>query len=76
MVAQATGTYRLSVFSLIVLFASGLYILLRVDVPRAIREAGQIVPASLRLKRRQRESVGSSLRLVSALTFLTFAFKT
>ncbi|MFN8597311.1 MAG: MFS transporter [Anaerolineae bacterium] len=47
LVAQATGTYRLSVFSLIVLFASGLYILLRVDVPRAIREAGQIVPASL-----------------------------
>lgn len=46
-IAQATGTYRMSVFSLIVLFAGGLLILLATNVPRAIREAGNVVPESL-----------------------------
>lgn len=46
-IAQATGTYRMSVFSLIVLFGGGLLILLAVDVPRAIREAGNVVPETL-----------------------------
>ncbi len=46
-IAQATGTYRMSVFSLIVLFGGGLLILLAVNVPRAIREAGNVVPETL-----------------------------
>ncbi|HSD83911.1 MAG TPA: MFS transporter, partial [Anaerolineae bacterium] len=46
-VAQATGTYRMSVFSLIVLFGTGLLILLATNVPRAIREAGNEVPETL-----------------------------
>ena len=46
-IAQATGTYRMSVFSLIVLFGSGLLILLTTNVPRAIRESGNVVPEVL-----------------------------
>jgi len=41
---QHTGSYQLAIFSLIVFFLAGLAVLLRVDVPRAAREAGNAVP--------------------------------
>jgi UMF1 family MFS transporter len=37
---QFTGNYRLAILSLVVFFAAGLIVLSRVDVPRAVREAG------------------------------------
>ena len=46
-VTQLTGSMRTAIFSLIVLFISGLLILITVDVPRAIREAGNKVPAKV-----------------------------
>jgi UMF1 family MFS transporter len=46
-VTQLTGSMRTAIFSLIVLFISGLLILITVNVPRAIREAGNEVPESL-----------------------------
>ena len=47
LVTQATGSMRTAIFSLIVLFVAGLVLLLRVDVPRAIRESGNEVPELL-----------------------------
>jgi UMF1 family MFS transporter len=47
LVTQWTGSMRTAIFSLIVLFISGLAILVTVDVPRAIREAGNEVPENL-----------------------------
>lgn len=41
---QFTGSYRLGILSIIVFFVSGLLLLLRVDVRRAIREAGNPEP--------------------------------
>jgi UMF1 family MFS transporter len=38
---QFTGNYRLAILSLIVFFAAGLLVLLKVDVPRASAEAAQ-----------------------------------
>lgn len=46
-VTQLTGSMRAAIFSLIVLFLSGLVILITVNVPRAIKEAGNEVPESL-----------------------------
>ena len=46
-IAQVTGSMRTAIFSLIVLFISGLLILFTVDVPRAIKEAGNEVPAKI-----------------------------
>ena len=43
-IAQTTGSMRTAIFSLIVLFVGGLLILLTVDVPRAIRESGNVAP--------------------------------
>jgi UMF1 family MFS transporter len=37
---QFTGSYRIAIVSLIAFFAAGLAILLRIDVPRAVAEAG------------------------------------
>ncbi len=59
LVTQWTGSMRTAIFSLIVLFVSGLLILFTVDVPRAIKEAGNEVPEILRKR---------SLTLESALT--------
>ncbi len=47
-VAQVTGSMRTAIFSLIVLFVGGLVVLLTVNVPRAIREAGNEVPETLK----------------------------
>jgi UMF1 family MFS transporter len=47
LVTQWTGSMRTAIFSLIVLFVSGLLILITVNVPRAIREAGNEVPENL-----------------------------
>jgi UMF1 family MFS transporter len=47
LVTQLTGSMRTAIFSLIILFISGLAILVTVDVPRAIREAGNEVPENL-----------------------------
>jgi len=47
LVTQLTGSMRTAIFSLIVLFVGGLALLLFVNVPRAIREAGNEVPESL-----------------------------
>jgi UMF1 family MFS transporter len=47
LVTQWTGSMRTAIFSLIILFISGLLILFTVDVPRAIKEAGNDVPKSL-----------------------------
>jgi UMF1 family MFS transporter len=41
---DATGSYRLAILSVIVFFALGFVLLALVDVPRAIREAGNAVP--------------------------------
>ena len=41
---QHTGSYRLAILSLIVFFLAGLAVLVRVDVPRAAREAGNVAP--------------------------------
>jgi UMF1 family MFS transporter len=47
LVTQWTGSMRAAIFSLIVLFISGLLILITVNVPRAIKEAGNDVPQNL-----------------------------
>jgi UMF1 family MFS transporter len=47
LVTQATGSMRTAIFSLIVLFVAGLLMLITVDVPRAIRESGNVVPEVL-----------------------------
>jgi UMF1 family MFS transporter len=47
LVTQWTGSMRTAIFSLIVLFVSGLLLLITVNVPRAIREAGNEVPENL-----------------------------
>jgi len=47
LVTQWTGSMRTAIFSLIVLFISGLLILATVNVPRAIKEAGNDVPENL-----------------------------
>lgn len=44
---QFTGSYRLAILSVAFFLASGLLLLLRVDVRRAIREAGNQVPANV-----------------------------
>ena len=46
-VTQLTGSMRTAIFSLIVLFVSGLLLLITVNVPLAIREAGNAVPENL-----------------------------
>lgn len=46
-VFQVTGSYRPAIVSLIVFFALGLVMLLRVDPRRGIAAAGNVVPASL-----------------------------
>jgi UMF1 family MFS transporter len=43
---QITGNYRLAILSLIVFFAGGLLLLLKVDVARAVREADSAVSGS------------------------------
>lgn len=45
LVFQLTGSYRYSIVALIIFFAVGFVLLLRVDVARGIREAGNTVPA-------------------------------
>ena len=47
LVTQWTGSMRTAIFSLIILFVAGLLILFTVDVPRAIKEAGNEVPENL-----------------------------
>jgi MFS transporter, UMF1 family len=47
LVTQWTGSMRTAIFSLIVLFVSGLLLLLTVNVPRAIKEAGNERPENL-----------------------------
>jgi UMF1 family MFS transporter len=47
LVTQWTGSMRTAIFSLIILFVSGLLLLITVNVPRAIREAGNEVPENL-----------------------------
>jgi UMF1 family MFS transporter len=42
---QWTGNYRTAILSLIVFFAGGMLLLMRVDVARAAREAGNAAPA-------------------------------
>jgi len=42
---QFTGSYRVAIFSLVIFFVAGFVVLLRVDVRRAIIEAGNEVPA-------------------------------
>jgi UMF1 family MFS transporter len=44
---QYTGSYRIAILSLVVFFVLGLGLLLCVDVRRAIREAGNDVPAGV-----------------------------
>lgn len=44
LVFQATGSYRYSVVALLVFFVVGFVLLLRVDVARGIREAGNTAP--------------------------------
>ncbi len=45
---QTTGSYRVAIFSLMIFFIVGFIVLLRVDVPRAIREAQLVeAPASV-----------------------------
>jgi MFS transporter, UMF1 family len=41
---DVTGSYRLAILSLVFFFALGFVLLAMVDVPRAIREAGNTVP--------------------------------
>jgi UMF1 family MFS transporter len=45
---QNTGSYRAAIFSLVVFFVVGLVLLLRVNVRRAVVEAGNVLPATLR----------------------------
>jgi MFS transporter, UMF1 family len=45
LVFQFTGSYRYSVVALMIFFVVGFVLLLRVDVARGIREAGNVVPA-------------------------------
>jgi len=47
LVTQWTGSMRTAIFSLIILFVAGLLILFTVNVPRAIKEAGNDVPRNL-----------------------------
>jgi MFS transporter, UMF1 family len=47
LVTQWTGSMRTAIFSLIILFVAGLLILFTVNVPRAIKEAGNDVPENL-----------------------------
>jgi UMF1 family MFS transporter len=47
LVTQWTGSMRTAIFSLIVLFVAGLLLLITVNVPRAIKEAGNAVPENL-----------------------------
>jgi len=44
---QFTGSYRLAILSIAIFLALGLLVLLRVDARRAIREAGNQVPANV-----------------------------
>ncbi|HEV8115884.1 MAG TPA: MFS transporter, partial [Acidimicrobiales bacterium] len=44
---QVTGSYRVAILSLIVFFVAGFALLARVDVRRAIIEAGNEVPARI-----------------------------
>ncbi|KHL11140.1 UMF1 family MFS transporter [Mumia flava] len=44
LVHQFTDSYRYAIVALIVFFALGLLLLTRLDAPRAIREAGNVVP--------------------------------
>lgn len=46
-VFQLTGSYRPAIVSLVVFFALGLVLLLRLDTRRGIAEAGNAVPAVL-----------------------------
>ena len=50
LVTQWTGSMRTAIFSLIILFVGGLLILITVNVPRAIREAGNEVPDTLQIE--------------------------
>lgn len=45
---QNTGSYRTAIFSLVVFFVVGLAVLLAVNVPKAIRAAGNTPPTSAR----------------------------
>lgn len=45
LVFQFTGSYRFSIVALLVFFVVGFLLLLRVDVARGIRDAGNVVPA-------------------------------
>jgi UMF1 family MFS transporter len=49
-VSQVSHSKRTALFSLIVLFVGGLLLLITVNVPRAIREAGNEVPENLRIE--------------------------
>lgn len=44
---QNTGSYRIAIFSLILFFVVGLIIVLKVNVPKAVAEAGNTLPRSL-----------------------------
>lgn len=44
---QNTGSYRTAILSLVVFFVVGLVLLARVNVPRAVAAAGNVLPASL-----------------------------
>jgi UMF1 family MFS transporter len=44
---QNTGSYRTAIFSLVVFFLAGLAVLLTVNVPKAIRAAGNTPPNSV-----------------------------
>jgi UMF1 family MFS transporter len=46
-VFQLTGSYRPSIVALIIFFILGVFFLLRIDPQRAIREAGNEVPAAI-----------------------------
>ena len=50
LVTQWTGSMRTAIFSLIVLFVSGLLVLITVNVPLAIQEAGNAVPENLEVE--------------------------
>jgi len=44
---QNTGSYRVAIFSLILFFVVGLAIVVKVNVPKAVAEAGNTLPRSL-----------------------------
>jgi UMF1 family MFS transporter len=44
---QLTGNYRTAIVSLVIFFIIGFALLMMVNLPRAIREAGNQVPASI-----------------------------